>query len=66
LASEEYTEAEQNSTVLQQVREALGRVADGTFGKCIVSGGPVEERRLEAVPGLQSVPRLDFKDRMRS
>ena len=50
VASEEFAEAEHNSAVLQQVREALGRVADGTFGKCIVDGGPIEERRLEAVP----------------
>jgi DnaK suppressor protein len=50
VASEEFTEAEHNSAILQQVRDALGRVADGTFGKCIVDGGPIEERRLEAVP----------------
>jgi DnaK suppressor protein len=49
-ASEGFTEAEHDSAVLQQVRDALGRVADGTFGKCIVDGGPIEERRLEAVP----------------
>jgi RNA polymerase-binding transcription factor DksA len=34
----------------QQVREALGRVAAGTFGTCVVDGGPIEEARLEAVP----------------
>jgi DnaK suppressor protein len=50
MASEEFTEAELNSAVLQQVREALARVADGTFGRCIVDGGPIEERRLDAVP----------------
>jgi RNA polymerase-binding transcription factor DksA len=50
LASEEFAEAEHNADVLQQVRDALGRVADGTFGTCIVDGGPIEERRLEAVP----------------
>ena len=50
MASEEFTEAEHNSAVLQQVHEALARVADGTFGRCIVDGGPIEERRLEAVP----------------
>jgi DnaK suppressor protein len=49
-ASEEFTEAEHNSAVLKQVREALSRVANGTFGMCIVDGGPIEERRLEAVP----------------
>ena len=50
VASEDFIEAEHNSAVLQQVRDALGRVADGTFGKCIVDGGPIEELRLEAVP----------------
>jgi DnaK suppressor protein len=50
MASEEFTEAEHNTAVLQQVRDALGRVADGTFGRCIVDDGPIEERRLEAVP----------------
>ena len=50
VASEEFAEAEQNADVLQQVRDALGRLADGTFGTCIVDGGPIEEQRLEAVP----------------
>jgi RNA polymerase-binding transcription factor len=49
-ASEDFTEAEHNADVLQQVRDALGRVTDGTFGTCIVDGGPIEEQRLEAVP----------------
>jgi DnaK suppressor protein len=50
VASEEFGEAEHNADVLQQVRDALGRVEDGTFGTCIVDGGPIEEPRLEAVP----------------
>jgi DnaK suppressor protein len=50
VASEDFTEAGHNADVLQQVRDALGRVADGTFGTCIVDGGPIEEQRLEAVP----------------
>jgi RNA polymerase-binding transcription factor DksA len=49
-ASEEFAEAEHNADVLRQVRDALGRVAEGTFGTCIVDGGPIEEPRLEAVP----------------
>ena len=49
-ASEEFAEVEHDADVLQQVRDALGRVADGTFGTCIVDGGPIEEPRLEAVP----------------
>jgi DnaK suppressor protein len=50
VASEEFTEAEHSADVLKQVRDALDRVADGTFGTCIVDGGPIEEQRLEAVP----------------
>jgi DnaK suppressor protein len=53
VASEEFTEAGHNAEVLQQVRDALDRVADGTFGRCIVDGGPIEEERLEAVPWTQ-------------
>lgn len=50
VASEQFTEAEQGSATLQQVRDALTRVGAGTFGKCIVDGGPIDEARLEAVP----------------
>jgi DnaK suppressor protein len=49
-ASEKFTEADRDSTVLKQVRDALARVDDGTFGTCIVDGGPIEEKRLDAVP----------------
>jgi DnaK suppressor protein len=49
-ASEDFTEAELDSTVLQQVRDALRRIDDGTFGTCIVDGGPIEPKRLDAVP----------------
>ena len=50
VASEEFADAEHNADVLQQVRDALGRVEDGTFGTCVVDGGSIEEQRLEAVP----------------
>ena len=36
--------------MLQQVRDALTRVDAGTFGRCIVDGGPIEEKRLDAMP----------------
>ena len=49
-ASEQFAEAQHNGDVLQQVRDALGRLADGTFGRCIIDGGPIEEHRLEALP----------------
>jgi DnaK suppressor protein len=48
--SESLTEAELDSTVLAQVRDALKRIDAGTFGACIVDGGPIEPKRLEASP----------------
>ena len=48
--SEDFTEAELDATVLQQVRDALRRIDEGTFGRCVVDGGPIEPKRLEAVP----------------
>jgi len=35
---------------LQQVRDALQRLEDGTFGKCIDCGREIQPARLEAVP----------------
>ena len=49
-AESHFTEAELDSIILQQVRDALARIESGTFGKCIVDGGPIEEKRLDAVP----------------
>src|SRR2546422_10134253 len=48
--SEDFTEAELDATVLQQVRDALKRIDDGTFGRCAVDGGPIEPKRPEARP----------------
>jgi DnaK suppressor protein len=53
-ASEDFTEAELDATVLQQVRDALRRIEDGTFGRCVVDGGPIDAERLEAVPWAPS------------
>jgi DnaK suppressor protein len=49
-ASEEFTEAESNSTTLQQVRDALQRIDNHTYGKCLIDGEPIEAKRLEALP----------------
>jgi DnaK suppressor protein len=49
-ASQDFSEAELDSTVLQQVRDALRRIEEGTFGACLVDGGPIEQKRLDAVP----------------
>jgi DnaK suppressor protein len=48
--SEDFAEAELDATVLQQVRDALGRIDNGTYGRCVVDGEPIEPKRLEAVP----------------
>lgn len=38
------------SRMLQQVRAALQRIDDGTYGECIDCGRAIEPARLEAVP----------------
>ncbi len=48
--SEDFTEAELDATVLQQVRDALRRIDEGTYGRCVVDGGPIEPGRLDAEP----------------
>ena len=43
-------EAEVASLTLRDVQEALLRIENGTYGKCISCGRPIERERLEAVP----------------
>ncbi len=38
------------SETLEQVRAALQRIEDGSFGKCVVCGREIEPARLKAVP----------------
>ena len=38
------------SETLIQVRDALKRIEDGSYGKCIACGRQIEAARLEAVP----------------
>ena len=45
-----FTEGDVQWNVLQQVREALSRIDNGTYGKCAVDGKPIAEKRLRAVP----------------
>jgi DnaK suppressor protein len=47
---EDYEEADLESKTLNQVREALKRMDAGTFGKCLVDGRPISEKRLNAIP----------------
>lgn len=50
LKEERLAEADADRTVLQEVRDALKRIDNGTFGTCVVDGGPIEEERLVAMP----------------
>ena len=42
--------AETDSAILAAGRAALRRIEDGTYGRCVVDGEPIDEKRLEAVP----------------
>jgi DnaK suppressor protein len=48
--SGDFTEAELDTTTLQQVQAALRRIESGTYGQCLVDGGPIELNRLDAIP----------------
>jgi len=48
--SEDFTEAELDASTLHQVQAALRRIENGTYGQCLVDGGPIESKRLDAVP----------------
>lgn len=50
LKEEYFALAETDSAILAQVRAALRRIEDGTYGRCIVDDEPIDEKRLEAVP----------------
>lgn len=50
LKEEYFALAENDSAILAQVRAALRRTEDGTYGLCVVDGEPIDEKRLEAVP----------------
>jgi DnaK suppressor protein len=70
LKEESFAIAETDSAILAQVRAALKRIDDGTFGTCAVDGGAIEERRLEAVPWspycLKHQQELEQQARMRT
>lgn len=36
--------------LLTEVQDALKRIDEGTYGRCVVCGQPIPERRLEAIP----------------
>lgn len=38
---------------LDLVETALARLDDGTYGRCLICGNPIDERRLKALPQAQ-------------
>lgn len=68
-ASADFREAERDSAILQEVRDALLRIEAGTFGMCAVDGQPIEAKRLEASPWvrycLKHQERLEAPERHR-
>ena len=42
--------AEQDAARAQLIEEALRRLSQGSYGKCVDCGGPIEPKRLEVVP----------------
>ena len=50
LKDESFSAAESDALVLSEVRAALQRINDGTYGRCVIDGGPIEEKRLQSIP----------------
>ena len=48
--SEALEESALLSQTLEQVEDALKRIEDGSYGKCVACGRPIEPARLEAIP----------------
>jgi DnaK suppressor protein len=45
-----FHQSDDHRRILQLVNEALGRIEDGSFGKCVVCQEEVQVKRLDAVP----------------
>jgi len=45
-----FTEDEANASVLDDIRLALRRIADRSYGRCVADQQPIDEKRLEAIP----------------
>jgi RNA polymerase-binding transcription factor DksA len=50
LREEYFALGQSDFVVLAQVRAALRRIDNRTFGHCVVDGEPIEEKRLDSVP----------------
>ena len=48
-----FAQADSNTQLLIQVRGALKRIAEGTYGECLEDGEPIPTVRLDALPWAQ-------------
>ena len=62
--AQDFQEVQRKESILQnqrlllaEVEEALARLREGTYGRCLSCGRPIPERRLEALPwAVRDVP----------
>lgn len=68
LKEEYFSLAETDSAILAQVRAALRRIDNATYGRCVVDGEPIDTKRLESVPWTPYCLKhqLEFEERARS
>ena len=45
-----FHQSSSDRSLLQLIEDALSRVEDGSYGECLRCGGPMQHKRLEAVP----------------
>ncbi len=60
------TNLHRQSSELYQVRSALRRVKDGTYGTCLDCRGEISEKRLQAVPETPLCTHCKQKEEMNS
>lgn len=51
----------QARAAIEEIDAALGRLEDGSYGICVVSGEPIPKERLEAIPHADM--RVEYKSR---
>ncbi len=50
LVDESLLQAAMSAETVAQIRAALIRLENGTYGQCVVDGEPIDKARLDAVP----------------
>ncbi|MBI2818072.1 MAG: TraR/DksA family transcriptional regulator [Acidobacteria bacterium] len=45
-----FAHLDRDAKLLEEVRAALQRIDDGTYGQCLADGEPIPEARLNAIP----------------